>query len=89
MAFQIGDRVVLNQNEFPDYELVAGMTGTVVENSDPDLPGISYDNWHRGHELYGETVDSGWWTRETSLSLFVEDEEDDLAAILSAMEDIV
>lgn len=89
MAFQIGDRVVLNLNEFPAYELVAGMTGTVVENSELDCPGVSYDNWHRGHDLYGETVDSGWWTQATKLSLFIEDEEDDLAAILSAMEGIV
>lgn len=89
MAFQIGDRVILLEDYDASFGLLAGMTGTVVENGNPESPGISYDNWHRGHELYGETVDSGWWTGETSLSLFVEDEEDDLAAILSAMEDIV
>ena len=89
MTFQIGDRVILLKDYEASFGLTSGMTGTVVENSDHRCPGISYDNWHRGHELYGETVDSGLWTRETSLSLFVEDEEDDLAAILSAMEDIV
>lgn len=89
MAFQIGDRVILLKDYDASFGLTSGMTGTVVENSGHGCPGISYDNWHRGHELYGETFDSGWWTRETSLSLFVEDEEDDLAAILSAMEDIV
>ena len=89
MTFQIGDRVILLKDYEASFGLTSGMTGTVVENSDHRCPGISYDNWHRGHELYGETVDNGLWTRETSLSLFVEDEEDDLAAILSAMEDIV
>ena len=89
MTFQIGDRVILLKDYDASLGLLAGMTGTVVENSELVCPGISYDNWHLGHGLYGETVDSGWWTRESSLSLFFEDEEDDPATILSAMEDIV
>lgn len=89
MAFQIGDRVVLNQDEFPAYRLVAGMSGTVVENSDPSCPGISYDNWHQGHDLYGETVDSGWWTRANKLSLVVDEDDDDIATLFDVMEEIV
>lgn len=75
MAFQIGDRVTLLKDRDASFGLLPGMTGTVAENENPDCPGIDYDNWHNGHDLYGETVDSGWWTRATDLSLFIEAEE--------------
>lgn len=85
MKFQIGDRVILI-SEFADYEfcrnedLPKGSTGMVCEIAYPDRIGVSWDNYHGGHDCDGSITDSapgsGFYVDAAELALIVEDAED-------------
>ena len=51
---EVGDRIFV-----PDHE--NGLSGTIVVKDTADV-GVSFDNWHDGHNLDGSITDcSGWW----------------------------